>query len=236
MKFSTRKFSPVFALMTALLFAGPAMAAPDHHAPSVGAVKVAKTVKVAVSNPRYPRRVRRVRRVRRNRRRVVRRRVVRRAPPRVVTTKTVIARPKLSLQPRAARPVRLSFTQKGVAMTGVELGVRLGNHIELTAATGVTSSPVAVIGCAGPGCQTEPAPSWATSVRVYPVRSGLSPYVSAGLMGHAYDPASTVGLVGAGVNWSTHSGFTASLGVDYAIGETDSRKMVVPSLQIGYAF
>lgn len=232
MTFRTKTIAPLIALIATLLLAGPALATPDHHKPRVIKVKLAKTPKVVVVTPTYPRRVRRVRR-----RRIVRRRVIRRAvPPRVVTTKTVIARPSLSLQPRAARPVRLSFTQKGVGMTGLELGVRIGNYVELSVATGVTSTAVPVAGCVGPGCPTDVAASWATGVRVYPIRNGLAPYVSVGLVGHMNDPKSTLGLVGAGINWSTHSGFTASLGVEYAIGETDSRKMIVPSLQIGYAF
>ena len=44
------------------------------------------------------------------------------------------------------------------------------------------------------------------------------------------------GLVGGGINLSTYHGFTASLGIDFAVGETNPDKMFVPNLQIGYAF
>ncbi|MFT7625549.1 MAG: opacity protein-like surface antigen [Myxococcota bacterium] len=255
------KTSKIICALSFVLFAAPALAstageastankasseAADHHGRKHKPRRVIKrrvikqqgphTVAVKKVHPRRRRRIVRRRAVRvPPRRRVIRRTRVVHAPPRVATTTHYAPAPQ-SDAVRADKPLSLTFAQKGILMSGVELGINVGPHLQFTGALGVSSTEFEVDGCRGPGCDTAVQGMWSAGVKALPLRSAFSPYVHLGVMGSLADVDRTVGLIGAGVNYTSRFGLTAGVGLDYAMGEESVDTALVPSLNVGFAF
>ncbi len=239
----------IIVVSLALLFAAPAFASTDgaedaaHHGPKRKRVKVVKTRKIVktrrgrkvVVKKVHPRRVRRRRVVRvRPPRRVVRRTVVRRTP--VVHTTSTVAAPARSGAVRADNPLALTFAQKGVNFTGAELSLNIGPYIAIEGGLGVSTTPIEVAGCRGPGCEKDVHPMWTAGIKGFLLPTNFAPYVHLGVMGSMMDAERTTGLVGAGVSYQSRGGFTAGLGIDYAMGKETAEEAIVPTLNVGFAF
>ena len=145
-----------------------------------------------------------------------------------------------NVSPRIARPVQVSFTLKHLELMGAEVGVRfLDGHLEAHVGTGMNLLPETNV-CSGfspsPICNKEGVVMWDIGLRWYPMYGSFSPYVSAGAMGPLNVSEAPVALIGAGIHWAGHQGLTVNLGADFALGQDDPARMVVPTLTVGYAF
>lgn len=143
------------------------------------------------------------------------------------------------LSPRITRPVQASLLLKGVDIAGAEIGVRtIEGHVELHMGAGSSVVDTIDRSCnqSSPTCNAPAIVNWNAGARWYPLYGGFSPYVSVGAMGAMNVAKSPVGLIGAGLHWQERHNFTANLGVEFAIGEKDLERRVIPTLTLGYAF
>ena len=234
------KATRILILSLVMLFAAPAMASTDHHGPKV--IKVVKKKRTQRATAKQYRKTRV--HPRHHRTRVVRRRVVRRRtrvvrPPHrtVIVQRPAMQRVVVSDSPRANRDIQFSLLQKHLTLSGVEIGFRFARgHLEAHFGTGVNLLDQMENNCRGFNCPSSPDFSWATGLRYMPMSGQFSPYLSVGLQGSYSDIEKTRAMVGGGVHWVTHGGFTASLGVEYAIAEEDPSRAVVPTVTLGYSF
>jgi hypothetical protein len=160
----------------------------------------------------------------------------------LIASSALARRPSLrqrQVSPRVQRPVQVSVLLKGGDLAGMEVGVRtIDGHVEFHLGAGSSLIDTVDPTCKqnNPTCLAPPVANFNAGVRWYPLSREFSPYMSVGVMGSMNTTKAPVGLVGGGIHWQGRSGLTANLGLEYAVGETNPERMIIPTLTVGIAF